>query len=233
VLCTSKTRAELEPIRFGLSHRHPFIVENGGAVLIPEGYFTASYSSQKSAAGYRAIEIGIPYSLLRMALKEIGRDSGSVLTGFGDMDLEEIVRRTKLSPDEAGRAKVREYDEPFLIDGTPQNRQKVLNQIESKGFRWTRGGRFYHLTGDNDKGRAVGILTELYRADYGPLLTVGLGDSLNDLPMLAAVDRPILLQKPDGSFEKDVALPTLERVEGIGPVGWNRAVLKFLAATRG
>jgi mannosyl-3-phosphoglycerate phosphatase len=46
--------------------------------------------------------------------------------------------------------------------------------------------------------------------------------------MLAAVDRPILVQKPDGSHEDAIALSHLERAEGVGPVGWNRTVLRLL-----
>jgi mannosyl-3-phosphoglycerate phosphatase len=228
VLCTSKTRAELEPLRRGLGHRHPFIVENGGAILIPEGYFTVPISADPLTDGYRTIRIGIPYSVLRTALKEIAEETGTVLNGFGDMDENEIARRTGLSAAEAVLAKTREYDEPFIFKGNPQQQQAVLNRIASKGFRWTKGGRFYHLTGENDKGRAVKILSEIYRLQYGPIVTVGLGDSLNDLPMLAAVDRPILVQKPDGSHEDAIALSHLERAEGVGPVGWNRTVLRLL-----
>jgi mannosyl-3-phosphoglycerate phosphatase len=228
VLCTSKTRAELELLRHGMSHRHPFVVENGGAILIPQGYFTVPFMANRIAGAFQAIELGKPYSLLRMALKEVARETGTDLKGFADMNAGEIARRTGLPAEEAERAKGREYDEPFLMEGTPRQQQAALQQIESKGFRWTRGGRFYHLTGENDKGRAVKILSEIYRRQFGPLLTVGLGDGLNDLPLLAAVDRPILVQRPDGSYEKTVSLPGLERADGIGPVGWNRAVLRLL-----
>ena len=34
VLVSSKTRAEMEPLRQRLDHRDPFIVENGGAVAV-------------------------------------------------------------------------------------------------------------------------------------------------------------------------------------------------------
>lgn len=228
ILCTSKTRAELGPLRHRMSHRHPFIVENGGAVLIPSGYFTVPFIAHRVVGTYQAIELGKPYPLLRTTLIELARETGTVLNGFGDMGAEEIARQTGLSLEEAERAKAREYDEPFIMEGSPEQKQAVDRRIESKGFHLTRGGRFYHLTGDNDKGRAVQILSEIYRRQYGPIITVGLGDSLNDLPMLAAVDRPILVQKPDGCHDDAIALPKLERAEGIGPVGWNRAVLRLL-----
>ena len=37
ILCSSKTRAEIEPLRARLDNRDPFIVENGAAVFIPCG----------------------------------------------------------------------------------------------------------------------------------------------------------------------------------------------------
>ncbi len=58
-------------------------------------------------------------------------------------------------------------------------------------------------------------------------MTIGLGDSLNDLPLLSAVDIPILVQKPEGQWE-EMDLPMLQRVEGIGPVGWRRAVEELI-----
>jgi mannosyl-3-phosphoglycerate phosphatase len=59
--------------------------------------------------------------------------------------------------------------------------------------------------------------------------TVGIGDSINDAPLLAMVDYPILVQKPDGSYDPDIQLSGLIYAQGVGPVGWNEAVLKLLA----
>ena len=43
VLCTSKTRAEIELFRIQLKNIHPFISENGGAIFVPKGnYFPQS-----------------------------------------------------------------------------------------------------------------------------------------------------------------------------------------------
>lgn len=58
--------------------------------------------------------------------------------------------------------------------------------------------------------------------------TVAIGDSVNDAPLLAVVDHPILVQKPDGSYDPDIHVPGLNRAPGIGPVGWNAAVLALL-----
>ncbi len=74
------------------------------------------------------------------------------------------------------------------------------------GHHWTKG-RFFHVLGNSDKGRAVSILAEFYRKAYGPLTTVALGDSLNDLPMLNGVDIPIVVRKAVRSYGSGLELP--------------------------
>ena len=233
VLASSKTRAEIEPIRFRLNHPHPFIVENGGGLYIPKGLFDFPVEKTALRGPYQVIEIGMPYARLRAALKEIELRIGCPLRGFGDMSAEEVAERTGLSQPDALLAKQREYDEPFVIEGPPTMEEEIQREINARGLRCTKGGRFYHLMGGSDKGRACRMLIDCYRRHFngqrGPLVTVAIGDSLNDLPMLAVVDRPILVRKPDGSYDPDVQLPNLSRAQGVGPAGWNQAVLDFLS----
>ena len=39
VICTSKTRAEIEYWREKIGNNHPFVSENGGGIFIPKKYF--------------------------------------------------------------------------------------------------------------------------------------------------------------------------------------------------
>ncbi|MEW6542869.1 MAG: HAD-IIB family hydrolase [Nitrospirota bacterium] len=231
VLVSSKTRAEIESIRYRLEHRHPFVVENGGAVVIPTGYFGGPVAGAAYRGPYQVIELGVSYERLRSALREIAKALGCPLRGFGDMAVGEIASRTGLSLADAALAKQREYDEPFVVEGRAAPLKEIGKQAEARGLRCTRGGRFFHLTGDGDKGRACRLLIDAYRrlAPGGDrLVTAGIGDSLNDLPMLAVVDRPVLVRRPDGSYDPEASLPNLLRAPGIGPAGWNQAVRQLL-----
>lgn len=98
------------------------------------------------------------------------------------------------------------------------------------GLNWTKGSRFDHLTGANDKGKAVKILTDLFKQKFRSVITIALGDSPNDLPMLKAVDYPILVQKAGGQYEGSIQLNNLIKAEGIGPEGWKKAVFRLLAS---
>jgi mannosyl-3-phosphoglycerate phosphatase len=136
------------------------------------------------------------------------------------------VQLTGLPREEAVLAQEREFSEPFVFVGEPDER--FLQAIEGSGLRWTRG-RFFHLMGNHHKGRAVEILKRYYTRQYGTVTTIGLGDALNDLPFLLAVDRPVLVRKISGEHDARIEIPGILRTQGIGPAGWNEAVLSLLA----
>jgi len=227
VFCTSKTRLETEHWRRALANVHPFIVENGGAVFIPEGYFGPNAGFDKRDGGYGVLEIGRPYPELRQALEDIRASTGLPLRGFGDMTVEEIAERCGFTSQDAALAAKREYDEPFI--GIEEGMlSRVVQEAGALGFQVVSGGRFHHLVGGSDKGRAIRALRSLYEVSWGPVRAVGIGDSANDEPMLRAVDVPILVRKPDGSHLEAVHLPDLIIAPYAGPEGWRGAILGIL-----
>jgi mannosyl-3-phosphoglycerate phosphatase family protein len=227
ILCSSKTRIEIEHYRKKLNNCHPFISENGGGIFIPSEYFPFQpdipgiKSSLKEK--YFVMTLGAAYTDLRAGIRTL-QDEGFKIKGFGDMDAEEISRLSALSMAEAKMSQKRDFDEPFLFDG---DRELLLKRITDLGLRYTQG-RFDHILGNSDKGKAVGILSELYRRKFGDIFTIALGDSLNDLSMLKAVDLPIIVQRPDGSYNSKIDFPKLMKAEGIGPEGWNSEILRIL-----
>jgi mannosyl-3-phosphoglycerate phosphatase len=235
VLVTSKTRAEVEPLRARLGHQAPFITENGAAVFVPRGVFTFPLERARTKSSYDVIELGMPYHMLRDVLKQIEDAVETPLDGFGDLSTADIMEITGLPSAEADLAKLREYDEPFLLEGPQTLVEEVCRQIQSRGLRWTKAGRLFHLTGDNDKSEAIELLMRCYQREQRlrfrsrPVESVGIGNDINDVPLLAVVDRPILVQKPDGSFDSNVLLPRLVRTRGSGPSGWNDALLRLLS----
>jgi mannosyl-3-phosphoglycerate phosphatase len=224
VICSSKTRAEIEVYRKRLNNGDPFISENGGGIYIPRGYFPA-YGAGGQQGGYELISLGSPYEEIRRRFTAMRDRLGTKVRGFGDMTTEEIAELTGLSAEEALLAKQRDFEEPFIFQGRPDDR--FLREIEGEKLRWTQG-RFFHLMGDHHKGRAVVMLRRLYERSGGPVLTIGIGDSLNDLPFLLAVDRPVLVKKESGRHDARINVPGLVRTAGIGPAGWNEAVVEML-----
>jgi len=226
IFCSAKTRAEQEIYRHELGMFHPFIVENGSAIFIPRAYFPFPFDYHRVVDGLLAIELAIPYSRVRKLLDKIRKENDYRFRGFGDMSAAEVAEISGLNLEFAELAKHREYDEPVMFDPSGENDvSKFLAKLGEAGLHWAYGRRLYHIMGGGDKGKAVKIVSELYRRMWGKIRTVGLGDGLNDLPMLSQVDIPILVQKRDYSWD-DINLPRLRRVQGVGPEGWSKAILE-------
>lgn len=231
IFCTSKTRAEVEPLRKKLDNHHPFIVENGGALYIPEGYFKNATPSAYKRAEYHVIVLGVPYIRLREALCQIEEQAGVSLVGFGDMTVEDIMQVTGLARVDARLARHREYDEPFLINDHHALLEKICEAAARHGLTVTSEGRFFHLVGGTDKGRACRVLIDCYRKDWGAVSTAGIGDSLSDVPMLKIVDRPFLVERSGGGHAGGIAVEGLTRLQGIGPTGWAEAIQQLLGSS--
>lgn len=228
VLVSSKTRAEIEYWRRRLGNAHPFVTENGGAVFVPEGYFPFPLERAVRRDGYEALELGRPYAELVAALEEAAAQTGTRVLSFHRMTIGQIRRRTRLPLALARMAKLREYDEPFeVLCRAPA--EPLLQALERRGLRWTRGGRFYHVMGENDKAAAVQALVDAYRRAHGEVRSVGLGDAWNDVEYLRLMDIPIIVPGP-ATGTMLASLPGARVAPQPGPAGWNRAVLEVIAS---
>jgi mannosyl-3-phosphoglycerate phosphatase len=227
VLVSSKTLREMEQLREDMAHRHPFVVENGGAAFIPAGYFGAPVAGVERRDGYEVLEWGTPYPDLVRALRAAAAATQCPVTGFHEMTGQALSATTGLPPARAALALQRAYDEAFSVPDRTKVRG-LLDAIEGLRLRWTHGGRFYHICGNNDKATAVTALTRLFAKQHGSVTTIGLGDSLNDLPLLRVVDIPVFIRSrrpPSIHFRAIGAHYT----RSAGPKGWNEAVTALLA----
>jgi mannosyl-3-phosphoglycerate phosphatase len=222
VLCTSKTRSEVEYWRTLIGNADPFIVENGGATYLPEGCFNFAVPRSQRRGPYRIMQLGAEYAELVKALQQAATSVGCQVRGFHDMTVQEIAHLCQLSPQVAALAKEREFDEPFVILDRDKESDLVA-AIEAVGKHCTRGGRFYHIVGDNDKAAAVRSLLELYHQIDPHLRTIGLGDGLNDAPFLNTVDLPILI-RTSRLDQLQAAVPRGRPTTSPGPQGWSETI---------
>jgi mannosyl-3-phosphoglycerate phosphatase len=233
VLCSGKTRLEMHALALELALLHPFIVENGGAIVFPPTSFDGDVPGAQAVDGMRILALGPPRAALVVALRELAEQAGVRVRGFSEMAPADIQRLTGLPGDAALRALQREYDEPFLLEddaGLPA----LVRAAQARGLQLSHGGRFHHLMGGSDKGLAVRTLLALYNRAGHELSSVGLGDAATDLSLLQAVDRPIVVPRRDGTPDPALAshLPDAERAPSPGPEGWNAAVLSLLQGRR-
>lgn len=230
VLCSSKTQAEQEPLRTALGIQDPFIVENGSAILAPPGYFQVDLDGAALPPGRSGVWVlGVDAARIRQALAEIRRSTGLALVGYGDLSDEEVATITCLEPDAARRARQRDYSETLVNPLALDDLATLREALRAYGLAVAHGGRFHTVTGAaSDKGVAVLRCAELLWRKLGEVVTIGIGDSANDLPLLAAVDRPYLVRRPAGDW-CDVGDLAVTRLGGVGPHGWREMAQEVLA----
>jgi mannosyl-3-phosphoglycerate phosphatase len=232
VLCSSKTRVEQEKIRKYLEIKDPFIVENGGAIYIPENYFPIDLEelglSINRIDKNLVIELGKSYNRIIETLQEIREISSIEFIAVHDLSLPELARKVGITINDAKLMASREYSETVLEININEldNLKKILNH---RGLRILQGTRYNTISSLHDKGSAISILKKLYAMKFEKehIESIGIGDALNDIPMFENVDKPFLVRNIQNSYTP-MKINNLTRVIGIGQTGWKEIILKYI-----
>ena len=230
VFCSSKTRAEIQLIQQELHVHHPFIAENGGALYVPEGYFEFDIPYGRSPiAGYTVIQFGRSYGDVVEGLDRASRRSGVPVLGFNEMSVEDVARECGLPLLSARLAKLREYSEPFrIVSSAPRMRLRLQQALNADGVGCSTGSLFDVAGFHKDQGLPVRMLTTLYRRAFGHSQTVGLGDAIDDLPLLRRVDLPVVVDGSPSSAELLASVPRAVPTRTSGPAGWAEHVTEIV-----
>ncbi len=227
ILASSKTRAEMQALREAMGNWHPYIVENGAGIAVPSGYFGPAVTPTEAEDDRSPL--AQPRAHWLQCLDAVKTDFAGEFESFaagGDQWVSEV---TGLSLEAARRANQREFTEPVAWLGSEDRQSEFIRMLESMGARVQRGGRFLAVGGDADKGRALRNLRDRY-ADYAgaAVKVLALGDSHNDVAMLAAADAAVLVRSPVHEFPRLDSDFAVYRSEAIGPEGWAEGVFHWL-----
>ncbi|USD36967.1 mannosyl-3-phosphoglycerate phosphatase [Ferrimonas sp. SCSIO 43195] len=219
ILNTSKTQAEVAQLRRQLDNHCPYVVENGGALLWPEGN------------DVRIQRLGRPRQAILEILQRLHSPLGLSLQGFANWDVDQLCQHTGLTPQAAAQALDRHYSEPLLWPHDDATLARLRQLLAPHQLQALKGGRFLHIQGHHDKSDALAPLRQYYQRLWGcPPVIVALGDGGNDRRMLELADWAVVIRTPDRAplhlsprRGRTTLLPT-----GIGPEGWNQAIQRIL-----
>jgi predicted mannosyl-3-phosphoglycerate phosphatase (HAD superfamily) len=121
----------------------------------------------------------------------------------------------------------------LALQGNGNLKQQFIEELQQAGAHILEGGRFMHVSGDCDKGRALQWLTQIFQAAEPDktMLSLAIGDSQNDQALLEQADYALLIRSPVHP------LPTVNREQNLtisthtGPKGWAEGVNQILDAT--
>jgi mannosyl-3-phosphoglycerate phosphatase len=207
VLCSRKTRAEIEAIQQTLEIRHPFLCEGGAALFVPAGYFGFEVPGSRDLAGYDVVEFGWPHADIVLTLRRTAQRLGIGICGFDDMSVEEVAREWGQPLLQARLAKLREYSERFRIceagEAGDAARRRLFRALKAARVRCVADDRFALATAPIDIGLGVNLLRNLYDRAHGSLVSIGLADGMADEQMLHLVDRRVLVCDDDPAMRVD------------------------------
>jgi mannosyl-3-phosphoglycerate phosphatase family protein len=232
VLCSSKTRFEQEKIRKYLEINDPYVVENGGAIFIPENYFPIDLEEFGLSINRNnenlVIELGKSYNRIIETLQEIRKIFHIEFIAVHDLSLPELAQKVGISIEDAQLMASREYSETIL-EININKLDKLKKILNDRGLRILQGTRYNTVSSLHDKGSAISILKKLYSIKYEKekIESIGIGDAFNDIPMFENVDKPFLVRNIQNSYAP-MKINNLIRVNGIGQSGWKEIILNYI-----
>ena len=205
---TSKTRSEWLKLAEDLGNDDAFVVENGSAIYFSDGECVVFGERQE-----RILEC---LSGLREKYD---------FASYVDLGVAGIAAATGLDLESAKRSSEREFSEPVIWNGSEEDKKNFISETHSAGFATLQGGRFLHVLGPTDKGKAVEYLRQRF-PKYSPV--IALGDGPNDIAMLKAADIGIVIASPTGREIHFDSTNRIIRSTLEGPEGWAETMSPLL-----
>lgn len=218
ILASSKTAAEILPLRERLGFQHcEAIVENGAGLLAP---------------GNPGRNAATDYEQILDLLSDLPKDLRAGFTGFSEWSAQEVANRTGLSVQNSELAKQRCFSEPGLWSGDDQRFEAFSQHLGEKGLLVQQGGRFISLSFGGNKASQMLEIQKRYHTTDQRAYSIALGDAGNDIAMLEAADLGVIIPNPDHKGIPRLAREadgSIIRAVASGPTGWNETIKTLLA----
>jgi len=215
ILNSSKTAAEIIEIRGALGNNEPFIAENGGGIFLPKG------------SGFMCVTLGRPREEFLPIISSLRHQMALSFTGFCEMSIQQLMDCTGLSEQACLLARQRDFTEPLLWQDSEEALHLFTGALAQQDLQAIHGGRFVHISGLTDKGKSIDWIRGYFQRQHNrDVEVIALGDSDNDIPMLAQADHPFIVRSPAHS---PPTMPGHRALisEHMGPKGWNDCILSF------
>ena len=227
---TSKTFKEICEVDQSLVANSPSIVENGSAIFIPAKLKLEISSTFKLLDKYKVIILGIELDEIEKLLMD-----PSVLhylkncNFLNNMTIDEICKVTGLLPNIASKSRKRDFSKSFLWNGSISDFKKFELALKNLNLRILKGGRFYHIIGSSNKGKALRLILEIYKKNfpYESFITIALGNSENDNSMLKEADFAGVVRSSDDFILNLKRKKNVYYSNDIAPLGWKNVLLKI------
>ena len=147
--------------------------------------------------------------------------------GETDLCFDEKLRLSGLKGDDLHLASKRDFSMLINWKSDDLRYNKFESVLHGYGLKLIKGGRFCHICASHDKGQAVTFFLEQIKSSgmYNKIISIGIGDSTNDLEMFSKVDHTCIVKsKNNANLMKKVDSNQLILSTNYAPEGWAECI---------
>ena len=225
---SSKTFDEIVNMQKKFNTSFPFICETGGGIYY-KNLFTQSPDELRE--GYSIMYESKKIEMFKKIIKvEVQKNFKNDLDMFDDLCLDEKSRLSGLKGNDLHLASKRDFSILINWKSDDGRYSKFKSVLHGHGLKLIKGGRFSHICASHDKGQAVKFFLNQIKSSgmYNKIITIGIGDSTNDLEMLSNVDYACVVKSENNNdlMEKiDISKVLLSTNHA--PEGWAECIHKI------
>ena len=184
---SSKTESELLDFNRQYNIKLSFISENGSSIHglnllhknLPDKFVISKYSSE----------------ILNIYKKKTPFDLQEKVTFISSLNSKEQEKIFGLPNDKLLLANQRMHSIPILFNGTKNEKIIFTKTIDKIGLSIQSGGRIMNICDKTDKSNAMIKTLEIIKKQIKrEIITIGVGDNLNDIEMIKNSDFPCLVK---------------------------------------
>lgn len=204
ILCTTRTRIQLDVAIRALGHSNPFIAEGGCGVYIPADYFHLKPGHTIRLGRFTCIPVATQLPAAKLTVEEIAEETGIEVVPLSAMSPRELSQNTGLAQREAELLRQRDFDELFFFAGAAESDVQIFGEAANKrNASLRKRDAFWSLAIGADMRKCVRELSGLYeRALRVKPFNVAIGTPEETRDLIPGCDRMILLEDRSEMDEK-------------------------------
>ena len=230
---SSKTFNEIVLMQKRFNTSFPFICETGGGIYHKNLF---NQVSDKLREGYSIMYEAKKIEMFKDIIKEeVQKNFKNDLDMFDDLCLDEKSRLSGLRGNDLHLASERDFSMLISWKSDELRYSKFESVLHGYGLKLIKGGRFCHICASHDKGQAVTFFLNQIKSSgmYDKIITIGIGDSPNDLEMLSNVDYACVVKSENNSeLMKKIDNNKIVLSMNHAPEGWAECIHDIFSQIR-
>ena len=208
---SSKTESEIMEFNRELGENLPYISENGSVInglnLLNSNFPNKIILSREKEELLKIFKNKVPENLQSKCrfIQNLSKKDQINIFGLNESKLKNALNR--------------KYTEPFLFDGSKNEKKDLTKILRENSLTIQEGGRVINLCDNVNKVKSMNKILKIFKKIQSNFKIIAVGDNYNDLDMLKNSDLPCLVFN-DQFKEDQINIDNLIISNKPSPEGW-------------